>query len=46
MHQDITIMKTLSENKQLVMVEGNSTCQVGSLIDRLTGIHFVESILK
>ncbi|MCP4673373.1 MAG: 2-oxoacid:acceptor oxidoreductase subunit alpha, partial [Desulfobacula sp.] len=36
----------LLENKKLIMVEGNATCQMGSLITQQTGIHFIHSILK
>jgi 2-oxoglutarate/2-oxoacid ferredoxin oxidoreductase subunit alpha len=33
-------------NKKLFMVEGNSTCQLGSLIRQITGIDYASSILK
>ncbi|MCP4671470.1 MAG: 2-oxoacid:acceptor oxidoreductase subunit alpha, partial [Desulfobacula sp.] len=36
----------LLEIKKLIMVEGNATCQMGSLITQQTGIHFIDSILK
>ncbi len=39
-------LKELLDNKKLVMVEGNSTCQLGSLIRQLTGIEYFSSILK
>ena len=39
-------LKTLLENKKLIMVEGNATCQLGSLIRQETGIDYLTSILK
>ncbi len=34
------------ENKKLIMVEANVTCQLGSLIRQMTGIDYMSSILK
>jgi 2-oxoglutarate ferredoxin oxidoreductase subunit alpha len=39
-------LKTLLENKKLIMVEGNATCQLGRLIRQETGIDYVTRILK
>ena len=36
----------LLENKKLIMVEANATCQMGSLIRQMTGIDYMSSILK
>ncbi|MFA5907019.1 MAG: 2-oxoacid:acceptor oxidoreductase subunit alpha, partial [Desulfobacula sp.] len=36
----------LLENKKLIMVEANATCQMGSLIRQTTGIDYMASILK
>ena len=36
----------LLQNKKLVMVEGNATCQLGSLIRQATGINYASSVLK
>ena len=43
---DFNTIKRLLENKKLIMVEGNATCQMGTLITQQTGIQFNESILK
>ncbi|MCP4022377.1 MAG: 2-oxoacid:acceptor oxidoreductase subunit alpha [Desulfobacteraceae bacterium] len=39
-------LKKILRNKKLVIVEGNATCQLGSLIRQLTGIDYAFSILK
>ncbi len=39
-------LKKQLENKKLVMVEGNSTCQLGTLIRQITGIEYVSCISK
>ncbi len=36
----------LLNHKKLIMVEGNVTCQLGSLIRSLTGIDYISSVLK
>lgn len=36
----------LLENKKLIMVEANVTCQMGNLIRQMTGIDYMSSILK
>jgi len=43
---DFHRLKKLLENKKLIMVEGNATCQLGSLIRQVTGIDYMTSILK
>ncbi|MCP3901877.1 MAG: hypothetical protein GY707_19385 [Desulfobacteraceae bacterium] len=43
---DANKLKTILKNKKLVMVEGNATCQLGSLIRQQTGIDYSSSILK
>lgn len=39
-------LKQILENKKMIMVEGNATSQLGSLINLLTGIEYHASILK
>ena len=39
-------IKQILENKKIIMVEGNATCQLGSLIRQQTGIGYFETILK
>ena len=36
----------LLNHKKLIMVEGNATCQLGTLIRSLTGIDYISSVLK
>ncbi len=36
----------LLEHKKLIMVEGNATCQMGTLIRQITGLDYMASILK
>ena len=43
---DFDKLKTMLENRKLVMVEGNATCQLGSLIRQQTGVDYFLSILK
>jgi len=43
---DFDKLKILLKNRKLVMVEGNATCQLGSLIRQQTGVNYFSSILK
>jgi 2-oxoglutarate ferredoxin oxidoreductase subunit alpha len=43
---DSNKLRKMLQNKKLLMVEGNSTCQLGSLIRQQTGIEYTSSILK
>ncbi len=43
---DFHKLTNLLENKKLIMVEANATCQMGSLIRQMTGIDYMSSILK
>jgi 2-oxoglutarate ferredoxin oxidoreductase subunit alpha len=43
---DAEKLKKLLENKRMIMVEGNATCQLGSLIRQITGCEYAFSILK
>jgi len=43
---DFDNVKTIIQNKKLIMVEGNATCQLGNLIRQQTGIDWFASILK
>jgi 2-oxoglutarate ferredoxin oxidoreductase subunit alpha len=43
---DVSKLTRQLENKELIMVEGNATCQLGSLICQQTGIKYIASILK
>lgn len=43
---DFHKLKNLLNNKKLIMVEGNATCQLGSLIRQQTGIDYMSSVLK
>jgi 2-oxoglutarate ferredoxin oxidoreductase subunit alpha len=43
---DFDKVKKIIQNKKLIMVEGNATCQLGNLIRQQTGIDYFASILK
>ena len=43
---DFDKLKPVLKNKKLIMVEGNATCQLGSLIRQQTGVNYFSSILK
>lgn len=43
---DSKILTKTLQNKKMIMVEGNATCQLGSLIRQLTGIDYASSVLK
>ncbi len=43
---DFDKLKPVLKNKKLIMVEGNATCQLGSLIRQQTGVDYFSSILK
>ena len=43
---DFDEVKKIIQNKKLIMVEGNATCQLGNLIRQQTGIDWFASILK
>ncbi len=39
-------LETVIKDKKLIVVEGNATCQLGSLIRQQTGVDYFSSILK